>query len=98
MRLLLKKGGVLLGMTAGAVSAQEWVLTPDGKAKRYLHSAASLRALLLSSGFASAEVEAHERGLMGVSGGAGRAGGKLAQADAMAELASRALVEFTATA
>lgn len=53
--LLLKKGGCLLGATGGSETAQNWILTPDGNAARYLQSPSSLAALLLDTGFANAD-------------------------------------------
>ncbi len=37
--LLLKPGGTFYGWTVGNRKAGDWHTTPDGKAKRYLHSA-----------------------------------------------------------
>jgi len=37
--LLLKPGGTFYGWTVGNREAGDWHTTPDGKAKRYLHSA-----------------------------------------------------------
>ena len=61
---VLKSGGVLFGTCVGSVEAQEWALTPDGTAPRWLHSVESLRAALLSTGFTgNIVVNALQRGL-----------------------------------
>jgi len=126
IRRLLKRGGMLVGVTAGSDPACDWLKTPDGSARRHLHSPASLRALLLELGFSSADVGVRDRSLLaaesagqGGSGGGGGGGGgggeggggggdrgrgqekrsgALAKVDALAELANRMLVEFTAYA
>jgi hypothetical protein len=41
--------------------AGEWWTTPDGRDKRYLHSPATLTALLEAAGFTGIEVQAHKR-------------------------------------
>ena len=47
--LLLKPGGTFYGWTVGNREAGDWHTTPDGKAKRYLHSAViALSNMLLS--------------------------------------------------
>ncbi|KAK9837326.1 hypothetical protein WJX81_006410 [Elliptochloris bilobata] len=60
--LLLAPGGVFFGSTGGAEEAGEGWRTPDGKSQRYLHSPATLTALLESVGFTGVEVQARRRG------------------------------------
>ncbi len=50
VKLLLKPGGGFYGWTVGNTEAGDWVPTPDGKDKRYLHSMVSIleRGLLPS--------------------------------------------------
>ncbi|DBB18701.1 TPA: hypothetical protein ACH3X3_000309 [Trebouxia sp. C0006] len=55
--LLLKPGGTFYGWTVGNREAGDWHTTPDGKAKRYLHSAESLHAMFMQLGFSKATVE-----------------------------------------
>lgn len=53
---LLKRGGSFYGVCAGQKEAGEFVATPDGKARRFLHSKESLREAMLHVGFEEADV------------------------------------------
>ncbi|DBA71781.1 TPA: hypothetical protein ACH3X2_010983 [Trebouxia sp. C0005] len=53
---LLKPDGSFYGMCAGQKEAGESVATPDGKARRFLHSTESLREAMLHAGFSEADV------------------------------------------
>ena len=51
MAQMLHKGGFVMGICIGAEQAKSWARTPDGRSTRYLHSAQTMRDLLLRNGF-----------------------------------------------
>lgn len=63
IRMLLKKGGIVMGRTVGSDPAKEWVMTPNGQSRRYLHSATSLSDLFKELGFQSWDCSFESRGV-----------------------------------
>jgi len=105
LRLLKKGSGVLMGATAGAEKAQQWVLTPDGQSRRYLHSQVSLFELLCELGYSNVQVAEQQRERVGepgvargLEGGWGRKGQGSNEVDQALAGVNRALIEFTACA
>jgi SAM-dependent methyltransferase len=54
-------GGCLFGSCVGAKEPTEWYPTPDGKARRFLHSKQSLARLLETIGFTDVTVQSSPR-------------------------------------
>jgi len=91
IQMLLKKGGVVMGRTVGSDPEKEWVMTPDGKGRRFLHSATSLSSLFKECGFATWECNFDSNRW---DPSTGRAGGGSGREDS--GVAGNKLVEFCA--
>jgi len=57
---VLRPGGIVFGITVGAVEAGDWGATPDGSATRWLHSPATLEAAFHRAGLTNVRIETHE--------------------------------------